>query len=56
MQNTNIQEPTEIIFALIDSTYYQLQIFTKDRKEYKQQVVIYTNHIKQMILDNIFLF
>ncbi|TSE10516.1 TetR family transcriptional regulator [Aquimarina algiphila] len=47
--NTNIDELTEIIFALIDGAYYYLGTFTDNRKEYEKQVTIYMNHVKQLI-------
>ncbi|WP_299252294.1 TetR family transcriptional regulator [uncultured Aquimarina sp.] len=50
IENTNINELTEIIFALIDGAYYYLGTFTEDRKEYERQVAIYMNHVRQLII------
>ncbi|WP_062060868.1 TetR family transcriptional regulator [Aquimarina longa] len=49
ISNTNIEELTEIIFALIDGAYYYLGTFTENEEEYEKQVTIYRNHVQQLI-------
>ncbi len=42
--NDNIDEIVEIIFALIDGSYYYMGMFNPNDKIYKKQVSIYINH------------
>jgi AcrR family transcriptional regulator len=42
--NTNIDELTEIIFALIDGSYYYLGMFEQHDEKYDRQVELYITH------------
>ncbi len=44
IENTNIDELTEIIFALIDGSYYYLGLFDQDDTIHKKQQEIYIDH------------
>ncbi len=44
IHNTNIDELTEIIFALIDGSYYYLGMFEQGKEAHQKQQEIYINH------------
>lgn len=44
ISNDNLEELTEIIFALVDGAYYYLGMFTAKEKAYEKQVDIYVRH------------
>ena len=44
INNTNLKEVTEVIFALIDGAYYYLGMFEESEARYKKQVAIYTKY------------
>lgn len=44
IRNTNINELTEIIFALIDGSYYYLGLFNQNDRIHKKQQKIYIDH------------
>ena len=44
ISNTNIDELTEVIFALIDGSYYYLGMFDQNDKIHRRQQEIYINH------------
>lgn len=47
--NENIDEITEIIFALIDGAYYYLGTFKLDGEDYKKQVNIYIKYTMKLL-------
>lgn len=44
ISNTNIDEITEVIFALIDGAYYYLGLFNEKTEDYKQKEAIYIKY------------
>ncbi|UBZ15730.1 TetR family transcriptional regulator [Flagellimonas marinaquae] len=44
IQNTNIDELTEIIFALVDGSYYYMGMFPTGDDNHRKQQEIYVNH------------
>lgn len=44
IRNENLEELTEIIFALVDGAYYYLGMFTTKEGAYEKQVDLYVNH------------
>lgn len=44
ISNTNIDELTEVIFALIDGSYYYLGMFDQNDEIHRRQQEIYINH------------
>lgn len=42
--NTNLNELTEIIFALVDGSYYYMGMFNPDDPSHEQQELIYVQH------------
>lgn len=44
ISNTNIDELTEIIFALIDGSYYYMGMFEQGKEPHQRQQDIYVNH------------
>ncbi|WP_335966506.1 TetR family transcriptional regulator [Galbibacter sp. PAP.153] len=47
--NTDIEEATEIIFALIDGGYYYLGLFKEEETAYKKQVQLYVSYAMQLL-------
>ncbi|MGS2763981.1 TetR family transcriptional regulator [Sinomicrobium sp. M5D2P9] len=44
IDNENLEELTEIIFALVDGAYYYLGMFTAKSDAYEKQVEVYVKH------------
>ncbi|MDC6365657.1 MULTISPECIES: TetR family transcriptional regulator [Flavobacteriaceae] len=47
--NTNIDELTEIIFALIDGSYYYMGMFDQNDKAHKKQQDLYISHCLSLL-------
>ncbi|MBC9796612.1 TetR family transcriptional regulator [Sinomicrobium weinanense] len=48
--NENLEELTEIIFALIDGAYYYLGMFTDREQAYEKQVNLYIKHTLSLFI------
>ncbi|MEL4308286.1 TetR family transcriptional regulator [Joostella sp. CR20] len=49
IKNNNIDEVTEVIFALIDGGYYYLGLFNENEESYKKQVNIYVTYAVNLL-------
>ncbi|EIJ40393.1 TetR family transcriptional regulator [Galbibacter orientalis] len=49
IKNNNIDEVTEVIFALIDGGYYYLGLFNESEEAYKKQVDIYVSYAVNLL-------
>jgi len=49
ISNQDIEETTEIIFALIDGGYYYLGLFQHDKTRYQQQIQLYVKYALKLL-------
>jgi hypothetical protein len=52
IENDNIKEITEIMYALIDGAYYYLGLFDENDENYKNKVLLYQKYALNLLQFN----